>query len=150
MSRQIKNRWVANDGRSWIGIGFCGPNSTLERLPGWEQESWAYHGDDGQIFSSHPQGKAYGGAQHRYGPTDTIGCGVNFRTGEAFFTKNGNYLGLAFSNIKADKLFPCVGMKKAGEGVKANFGQRPFVYDINAHVRVSVPGRMIGFETADI
>jgi hypothetical protein len=24
---------------------------------------------------------------------DVIGCGINFNTGEAFFTKNGNYLG---------------------------------------------------------
>lgn len=75
----------------WIGIGFCGPKTPLERLPGWEQESWAYHGDDGCTFNSHATGKQYGG--HKYGPSDTVGCGVNFRTGQAFFTKNGVNLG---------------------------------------------------------
>lgn len=64
----------------------------MERLPGWEQESWAYHGDDGKSFFGESQGQG-----RQYGPTfganDTVGCGVNFSTGCAFFTKNGVFLG---------------------------------------------------------
>ncbi len=73
-----------------IGIGFSGRKVNLNRLPGWEADSWAYHGDDGFSFACTASGKAYG---PRYSSQDVIGCGVNFRTGNAFFTKNGVYLG---------------------------------------------------------
>lgn len=73
-----------------LGIGFTAPNVNLHRLPGWEANSWAYHGDDGQIFASTASGRAYG---PRYSSQDVVGCGINFRKGEAFFTKNGVYLG---------------------------------------------------------
>jgi hypothetical protein len=76
-----------------IGIGFSGRKVNLNRLPGWEADSWAYHGDDGFSFACTASGKAYG---PRYASHDVIGCGVNFRTGQAFFTKNGVYLGTSF------------------------------------------------------
>lgn len=64
----------------------------LSRVPGWEPESWGYHGDDGNSFAAQNVGK-------HYGPTfttgDTIGCGINFRIGTAFFTKNGVALGMS-------------------------------------------------------
>lgn len=73
-----------------IGIGFSAKRANLNRLPGWEHDSWAYHGDDGYSFACSASGKAYG---PRFSSNDVIGCGVNFRTGNAFFTKNGVYLG---------------------------------------------------------
>ena len=75
-----------------IGIGFSSSKATVERLPGWETESWAYHGDDGKSFfgESQGQGRPYGPT---FGVNDTVGCGVNFSTGSAFFTKNGVFLG---------------------------------------------------------
>ncbi|PSR87304.1 CTLH/CRA C-terminal to lish motif domain-domain-containing protein [Coniella lustricola] len=110
-----------------IGIGFSGKNVSMNRAPGWEPESWGYHGDDGHIFASQNVGK-------NYGPTfsvgDTIGCGVNFRTHTAFFTKNGKHLGQAFAEVKG-KLYPSVGLKKPGEHIRVNFGQTEFIYDIN-------------------
>lgn len=77
--------------RSSIGIGFSSKNVPLSRIPGWEPESWAYHGDDGQIFCCQSTGKAY---STPFTAGDVIGCGVNFRTGAAFFTKNGDHLGM--------------------------------------------------------
>lgn len=59
-------------------------------MPGWEPESWAYHGDDGHSFCQSATGKAYG---HKFGLSDVIGCGVNFKQGTAFFTRNGVYIG---------------------------------------------------------
>ncbi|KUI74076.1 Ran-binding protein 10 [Cytospora mali] len=105
-----------------IGIGFSSKTVALNRAPGWEPESWGYHGDDGHCFASQSAGK-------HYGPTfttgDTIGCGVNFGTGTAFFTKNGKDLDTAFREVRG-KLYPSVGMKKPGEHVRVNFGQTPF------------------------
>lgn len=73
-----------------IAIGFSLEPATLHRMPGWEPESWAYHGDDGHSFCQTATGKGYGA---KFGTSDVIGCGVNFRTGIAFFTKNGSYIG---------------------------------------------------------
>jgi hypothetical protein len=35
------------------------------------------------------------------------------------------------------KLFPSVGMKKSGEHIRVNFGQSPFVFDIDGIMSVS-------------
>ncbi|CZR53247.1 uncharacterized protein PAC_03125 [Phialocephala subalpina] len=121
---------------SSIGIGFSTKNVPLSRLPGWEPESYAYHGDDGHSFCCQSSGKHYGPP---FNAGDVIGCGVNFRTGCAFFTKNGDHLGTAFRDIKENKgkLFPSVGMKKTGEHIRVNFGQRPFVFDIDGMMSAS-------------
>ncbi|PBP20465.1 hypothetical protein BUE80_DR008805 [Diplocarpon rosae] len=113
---------------SSIGIGFSSKNVPLSRLPGWEPESWAYHGDDGHSFGCNSSGKHYGPP---FNAGDIIGCGINFRTNSAFFTKNGDHLGTAFRDINKEKLYPSVGMKKAGEHIRVNFGQSPFVFDID-------------------
>ena len=44
--------------------------------------------------------------------------------------------GTAFREIKG-KLFPSVGMKKTGEHIRVNFGQSPFVFDIDGMMAVS-------------
>jgi ankyrin repeat protein len=69
----------------FMGIGFCTLGAQYYEFPGWEPKrtfplgrSWAYHGDDGGFFdgsSISPQ--PYG---ERYGPGDTIGCGVDLET----------------------------------------------------------------------
>ncbi|KAI9925700.1 Ran-binding protein 9 [Aspergillus wentii] len=118
-----------------IGIGFSSNKASVERLPGWEQESWAYHGDDGKSFfgESQGQGRPYGPT---FGAGDTVGCGVNFSTGCAFFTKNGDFLGNAFRELRNVKLYPSVGMKKQPPvHLAANFGQLPFIFDIDGMVK---------------
>lgn len=46
-------------------------------------------------------------------------------------------IGEAFHNIKPEKLYPSVGMKKPGEHLRVNFGATPFVFDIDAMMEVS-------------
>jgi len=115
-----------------VGIGFSGPKVALSRIPGWEPDSYAYHGDDGQLFSNTTSGRSYG---PKFGTLDVIGCGINFRTNTAFFTKNGHLLGTAFRDLKPNMpYYPTVGMKKPGETVRVNFGQEPFAFDIDKMV----------------
>ena len=122
---EIKNK--SRDGM--IAVGFSSRKASLERLPGWEAESWAYHGDDGKTFVGESTGKTYGPT---FTINDIIGCGINFWTGCAFFTRNGVDLGIAFRELKNVRPFPSVGMKKhSGAWASVNFGQRPFVFDID-------------------
>lgn len=116
------------DETTTVCVGFVTKNVSLARPPGWEQESWGYHGDDGDIYSGSNVGKKY--KETTFSSGDVVGCGVNFRTGQAFFTKNGVNLGPAFRDIKG-KLYPAVGIKKAGELIRVNFGQTPFVFKID-------------------
>ncbi len=72
-----------------IAIGFASKDASVSRAPGWEPDSWGYHGDDGNSFASQNVGKPYA---EMYGVGDTIGCLVNFRLNHALFTKNGREL----------------------------------------------------------
>ncbi|KAF2401599.1 SPRY-domain-containing protein [Trichodelitschia bisporula] len=125
---------VSKNKEGLISIGFSGPKVTLSRLPGWEPDSWAYHGDDGNIFACQSSGKSYG---PKYAMLDVIGCGVNFRTGSVFFTNNGNLLGNAVTlpSSKTATLYPSVGLKKSNEKLRVNFGHTPFIFDIDTLVQ---------------
>ncbi|KAJ1953956.1 hypothetical protein GGI12_005898, partial [Dipsacomyces acuminosporus] len=125
--------YVKSRGQSgYIGIGLSVYGIGAHRLPGWDEGSWGYHGDDGNIFG----GEGHG---HPYGPGfttgDTVGCGIDFMLKRIFFTRNGFFLGYAFKGIDTSKdLYPCVGMRTPGEHVAANFGQKAFAYDIDHYV----------------
>ncbi|KAI9146426.1 concanavalin A-like lectin/glucanase domain-containing protein [Paraphysoderma sedebokerense] len=138
---------IVSKGRDgYIGIGFCSGNVSLNRLPGWEPNSWGYHGDDGHSFQCSGTGKAYGPT---FTTGDVIGCCVNFIDKTAFYTKNGVNLGVAFRDLPINKplttsnsttastisLFPSVGLRTPNESVEVNFGQSKFKFDIDSFVK---------------
>ncbi|KAK2756090.1 Ran-binding protein 9 [Arachnomyces sp. PD_36] len=132
-----------------IGVGFSSNKASLGRLPGWESESWGYHGDDGKSFfgESPSPGKPYGPT---FTTNDTVGCGVNFATGCAFFTRNGVFLGNAFRELRNVKLYPSVGMnKQPGGQIRANFGQRPFMFDIDGMMKKEIMSIQKGIDSTD-
>ena len=96
------------------------------RLPGWDSESYGYHGDDGNIFHGHGRQIAAYGPKFSVG--DTVGCGINYRTKSIFFTLNGKFLGNAFDGVIGD-WYPTVGIDSNCD-VTFNFGRVPFQFDL--------------------
>ncbi|EDO31108.1 predicted protein [Nematostella vectensis] len=116
---------IVSKGRDgYMGVGLSAQGVNMNRLPGWEKNSYGYHGDDGHSFCSSGTGKPYGPT---FTTGDVIGCGLNLIDNTCFYTKNGVNLG--------PNLYPTVGLQTPGEVVDANFGQLPFVYNIEEEMK---------------
>ncbi|XP_057372379.1 ran-binding protein 9-like [Daphnia carinata] len=123
---------IVSKGRDgYMGIGLSAQGVNMNRLPGWDKHSYGYHGDDGHSFCSSGSGQPYGPT---FTTSDVIGCGVNLIDNTCFYTKNGHNLGTAFADLPSN-LYPTVGLQTPGEIVDTNFGQSPFVYDIEDDMR---------------
>ncbi|XP_017006066.2 ran-binding proteins 9/10 homolog isoform X2 [Drosophila takahashii] len=118
-------RIISKGRNGYMGIGLTAQQFRMNRLPGWDKQSYGYHGDDGNSFSSSGNGQTYGPT---FTTGDVIGCCVNFINNTCFYTKNGVDLGIAFRDLPT-KLYPTVGLQTPGEEVDANFGQEPFKFD---------------------
>eukprot|EP00249_Psilotum_nudum_P007140 c20336_g1_i1 orf=333-1706(+) len=114
--------------KGFISIGFSDEHFKTGRQTGWEPNSYGYHGDDGMLY--HGQGKG-----DNFGPTftagDTVGAGINYASQEIFFTKNGKLVGTCTKDVKVP-LYPTIGLHSPNEKVEVNFGQRPFIFDLEA------------------
>ena len=86
---------------------FAAGDTRLNKLPGWEKNSWGYHGDDGYSFSAEKAGNTYGptfggryavafggSSTDTFQGGDTVGAGIDFSQNRAFFTKNGALIGI--------------------------------------------------------
>ncbi|XP_028905574.1 ran-binding protein 10 isoform X4 [Ornithorhynchus anatinus] len=148
---------IVSKGRDgYMGIGLSAQGVNMNRLPGWDKHSYGYHGDDGHSFCSSGTGQPYGPT---FTTGDVIGCCVNLINNTCFYTKNGHSLGIAFTDLpvafresstvnaqlfemfgskrtgEESNLYPTVGLQTPGEIVDANFGQQPFVFDIEDYMR---------------
>eukprot|EP01023_Acetabularia_acetabulum_P019594 TRINITY_DN199_c2_g1_i1.p1 TRINITY_DN199_c2_g1~~TRINITY_DN199_c2_g1_i1.p1 ORF type:complete len:372 (-),score=29.15 TRINITY_DN199_c2_g1_i1:202-1317(-) len=116
---------IINAGASGvIGIGLCQPQVNKFRQPGWENNSYGYHGDDGKKFYSSGVGQPYGPT---YTTHDVIGVLYSQMAKTITYFKNGQKIGVAFGNVQEDNLYPCVGLRSCQAKVKVNFGDQPFV-----------------------
>ncbi|KXJ22092.1 ran-binding protein 9 [Exaiptasia diaphana] len=123
---------IVSKGRDgYMGIGLSAQGVNMNRLPGWEKNSYGFHGDDGHSFCSSGTGKPYGPT---FTTGDIIGCGLNLIDNTCFYTKNGVNLGIAFRDLPSN-LYPTVGLQTPGEVVDANFGQLPFIYNIDEEIK---------------
>lgn len=109
-----------------IAIGFTTENFKMRRQPGWEANSFGYHGDDGHLYRSQLKGDAFGPT---YTTGDVVGGGINYASQEFFFTKNGAEVGRTCKDIKVP-LFPTISVHSQNEEVHVNFGQKPFAFDL--------------------
>ena len=88
---------IVSKGRDgYMGVGLSAQGVNMNRLPGWDKQSYGYHGDDGHSFCSSGTGQAYGPT---FTTNDVIGCGLNLSDGSCFYTKNGIHLGIAFQGL---------------------------------------------------
>lgn len=110
-----------------VAVGLSSAHFNAEcRLPGWDPESFGYHGDDGCLF--HGKGIQIAEYGPRFGAGDVVGCGINYKTRTIFFTLNGRFLGDAF-RVASGELFPTVGID-AEVSITFNFGRAPFAFDL--------------------
>ena len=113
-----------------MGIGLSSNGVNLNRLPGWEKNSYGYHADDGCVFSC-------SGTGQQYGPTfttgDVVGCGFNLVDRTIFFTKNGISLGTAVSDVPVS-LSPFLSLLLS---LSLSFFQHLFIYTHFSQVRCS-------------
>ncbi|OCF60004.1 hypothetical protein L486_02677 [Kwoniella mangroviensis CBS 10435] len=122
---------VINKGiEGFMSVGWVREGINLKRLVGWDKGSWGWHGDDGRSFEGSGRGENF---SETWTTSDTVGCGINFLTGKAFFTKNGKMMGHRFSKL-ASGLHPAVGLRSVGESLAINF-TGPFKFDIDSYVR---------------
>ena len=96
------------------------------RALGYGANSYGYNGCDGRIACHGEDWKSYG---PHYNTGDVIGCGL--LKGTLFYTKNGEFLGVAYRDV-IGVLYPSVSLYGNGSNpVVANFGQSPFVFNID-------------------
>ena len=118
-----------------VAVGFCTVGGGVLDFPGWlakpsapAAKSWAYHGDNGCVYSSEgsPNGDAEGYLRP-FGPGDVIGCGVDLSRGkgggEIWWTKNGEKLAVTLSKgVGEGRLFPVLGLN-GNVRIDTNFGR---------------------------
>ncbi|KZV50916.1 ran-binding protein 10 [Dorcoceras hygrometricum] len=124
---------VKNAGaKGQIAIGFTTSAFKLRRQPGWEANSYGYHGDDGLLYRGRGKGDTFGPT---YSTGDTVGGGINYATQQFFFTKNGAVVGTVYKDVKGP-VFPTVAVHSQSEEITVNFGKDPFVFDLKSLVSV--------------
>jgi hypothetical protein len=127
----IRDPWLEES----ISIGYGSLNLPINTNPGWNNESFGYHLDDGsfqcdQIF--------YKNVGPKYNQNDVFGAGIIFLSKNyyrPFFTFNGTLINLEFFNnlyIEYD-IVPIVGYDHSNR-IKLNFGQEEFKFDIKNYL----------------
>ncbi|KAI3820124.1 hypothetical protein L1987_13982 [Smallanthus sonchifolius] len=122
--------YVKNAGaKGNIAIGFTTEGYNMRRQPGWEANSFGYHGDDGLLYRGQGKGETFGPT---FSTGDTVGGGINYASQELFFTKNGQLVGTVEKDVKG-RLYPTVAVHSQNEEVSVNFGKDPFLFDIKSY-----------------
>jgi len=114
-----------------FGVGLCDACTPHVTLPGWNRggNTIGYHADNGLKYWKMGSGDPYA---EPYKAGDIVGCGYDVLSASVFFTKNGVFLGTAFSGVDATQFYPMVGSL---EPINVTFIFGPvgaFKFDIDA------------------
>lgn len=98
--------------------------------PGWEKNTIAMHGDDGQMYYESVAGvKIKKPITTAYQNGDVIGVGVDYQLQQVFFTRNGAFLATHSVPVRSwPALHPSVGFHSVGESVQFQCEQSQFMY----------------------
>ncbi|CAG1975297.1 unnamed protein product [Fusarium graminearum] len=100
-------------------VGFCQEDVLENRLPGWDEGSFAYHGDDGGFYVSNASGDPQENDEI-FDKDDVVGCGLNLKTGHGYRSKNGVLLGSSHrfqeTQFSTGRFYPWIAAKTNGEG----------------------------------
>ncbi|RGB34980.1 SPRY domain-containing protein [Rhizophagus diaphanus] len=104
-----------------IAIGLTTNPYPYYRLPGYNKYSIGYHSENGNKYQdSQFNLQEYGPKWSEIG--NTVGCGYRSSSGEVFFTKDGEYLGVAHSYGDDDHVwYPTIGAEGTCK-IEVNFG----------------------------
>jgi hypothetical protein len=119
-----------------VGLGLAPRGHSLTGMPGWNMQSFGYHGDDGAAFSGDSQGlgKKFGPP---WGTGDTVGLGVkrcdaeNSRAHDVFATKNGVFIGVMLRNVLLDDYYAVVGSMSIDAKMRVVFDKSKFLFDLS-------------------
>mmetsp|Transcript_29720 Transcript_29720/g.71556 ORF Transcript_29720/g.71556 Transcript_29720/m.71556 type:complete len:512 (-) Transcript_29720:68-1603(-) len=118
--------------RDCVAVGVATESFSCQtRMPGWDAQSFGYHGDDGGTFH------ASGAMLERFGPCfgtgDTVGCGIDYVARGIFYTLNGKFLGYGWKQIDSEflenNLYGVVGID-TNDPVSVNYGDAPFQFNL--------------------
>ncbi|CAG8804484.1 3489_t:CDS:2, partial [Racocetra persica] len=109
-----------------IGIGYCKSDVDLNILPGWVHGTIGYHGDNGRLYHERGTGEFFGPC---YNTGDTVG------KESSFYFETFSYDDLINYRILGE-MYPMSGMATKGECIVANFGTKPFMFDIDNYAKV--------------
>jgi ankyrin repeat protein len=134
-----------------ISMGFTNENFNNSRQIGQDSNTYGYHSDSSFVYDNNwcecnqKGGKVVvqdlgAGFNFSYTVGDTVGAGVNYVTGEIFFTKNQKLVRLMPCNLKT-ALYPTVGIcfatsRKRTLNVEVNF-KGPYVFNVSHYMRHS-------------
>ncbi|KAF3278563.1 hypothetical protein TWF970_004570 [Orbilia oligospora] len=124
---------ISDPGSPYVAIGLVADPCPTDRMPGLAYSnttSYAWHGDDGRLYTSRAPGSwYYFNNQTAFKTGDVIGCGYNKVLKEVFYTRNGEYIGVGWGleNITGERLWPAVG-SKAMFSATINFGATPYMW----------------------
>lgn len=119
--------------RGVVAVGLACKEYPNTAQPGWKRISYGYHSDDGNLY--HNSGQPIGSIKvneknEMFGMGDVVGCGFNLESKEVFYTKNGQYLGVAFTGFNSEAIYPTVGIDQAS--IKFILDEKDFIFNIQS------------------
>ena len=110
------------------------PAGTIAGMVGWQENSYAYHGDDGIMRTASKNTNAKDRRKIEKG--DVLGCGIKSNESLVYFTKNGVIIGAL--NIKpVVPFFPVISGSDMAV-ISINMGSSPFCFTSVASVSRSM------------